>query len=306
MVYCAKKRAVNRESGGELPHSKKDEEQTQDLGTKPVPGALGLLVFSASEILELVDFGFGEGAEFPGGDVENEGAELGALNLFDEEADLLKHAADLAIAAFDEDDFVPGVRGVFDETDFGGRGFDAAAVVEGDGDAGAQALERFFAGLAADFDEIGFGNVGAGLGEFLGQGAIVGKEKKPFTGVIEAANGIDALGEFAEELHDGGAAFGIADGGDVAFRFVQEKIDETLRAVEGFAVDADGVGLRIGLSSLLGYDLAVKRDATGGDDFFGFAAGGDAGGGEDFLEAGGHGRDVSLVDERRKDSRIRK
>jgi hypothetical protein len=141
MVYCAKKRAVNRESGGEPPHSKKDEEQTQDPGTKPVPGAPGLLVFSASEILELVDFGFGEGAEFAKGNVENEGAELDALDFFDEEADLLEHAADLAIAAFDEDDFVPGVGSVFDQTDFGGRGFDATAIVEGDGDAGAEALE---------------------------------------------------------------------------------------------------------------------------------------------------------------------
>jgi hypothetical protein len=131
--------------------------------------------------------------------------------------------------------------------------------------------------------------VRTGFGEFLGEGTIVGKEKKPFAGVVEAANGVDTLGEFTEELHDGGASFGIADGGDVAFRFVQQKIDETLRAAKGFAVDADGVGLRVGFGSLLGDDLAVKRDAAGGDDPFGFAAGGDAGGGEDFLEAEGHG-----------------
>ena len=77
----------------------------------------------------------------------------------------------------------------------------------------------------------------------MGEGAIVGEEEETFAGVVEAADGIDALGKIAEELHDGGAAFGIADGGDVAFRFVQQKIDETLRAVEGFAVNADGVGV---------------------------------------------------------------
>jgi len=155
---------------------------------------------------------------------------------------LLEHATDLAIAAFDEDDFVPGIGSVFDQTDFGGRGFDAAAVVKRDGDAGAQALEGFFVGLAADFDEIGFGDVGAGLGEFLGKGTIVGEEEEAFAGVIESADRVDAFGKIAEEFHDGGAAFGIADGGDVALGFVQQKIDETLRTVEGLAVNANGVG----------------------------------------------------------------
>ncbi len=32
-------RGCNRKSGGKPPHSKKDEEKTQDPGTKPVPGA---------------------------------------------------------------------------------------------------------------------------------------------------------------------------------------------------------------------------------------------------------------------------
>ena len=38
------------------------------------------------------------------------------------------------------------------EADFGGRGFYAAVVVEGDVDAGAEASEGVFVGAAADFD----------------------------------------------------------------------------------------------------------------------------------------------------------
>jgi hypothetical protein len=102
---------------------------------------------------------------------------LGTFDFFYEEADLLKHAVDLAIAAFDENDFIPGIGSVFDEANFRGRSFDAAAVVERNGDARAQLLEDLFGGLAANFDEIGFGDVRASLGEFLSQGAIVGHEQ---------------------------------------------------------------------------------------------------------------------------------
>ena len=200
----------------------------------------------------------------------------------------MEHAADLAIAAFDQGDFVPGVGGVFVELDFGGRGFYAAVVVESDVDAGAEAGEGFFVGAAADFDEVFFGDVRAGFGEFLGERAVVGEKEETFAGVVEAADGIDAFGERAEELHDGGAAFGVADGGDVAFGLVKHEVEEALGGLDGFAVNGDGVGVGIGFGAEFGDDLAVEGDAAGGDDFFGFAAGGDAGGGEDFLEAGLH------------------
>ena len=89
---------------------------------------------------------------------------MDALDFFDEEAYGLEHAADLAVAAFDEGDFVPGIGSVFVVTDFGGGGFYAAVVVEGDVNAGAEAREGFFVGAAADLDEIFFGDVGACLG----------------------------------------------------------------------------------------------------------------------------------------------
>ena len=127
--------------------------------------------------------------------------------------------------------------------------------------------------------------MGAGFGEFLSQGAVVGEEEEAFAGVVKAADGIDAFREWAEKLHDGGAAFGIADGGDVAFGLVEHEVDGALGGLDGFAVDEDGVGVGIGFGAEFGDDLAVEGDAAGGDDFFGLAAGSDAGGGEDFLEA---------------------
>ena len=156
-------------------------------------------------------------------------------------------------------------------------------------DAGAEAFEGAIVGAAADFDEIGFGNVRGGFGELLGESAVVCEEEESFGGVVEAADGIDARGKIAEELHDGGAAFRVAGGGDVAFRFVEHEIDGSLGGLDGFAVDGDGVGGGVGFSAECGDDFAVDGDAAGEDEFFGFAAGGDAGGGEEFLEAFGHG-----------------
>ena len=217
----------------------------------------------------------------------------------------MEHAANLAVAALDERDCVPGVGSVLVELDFGRRSFDAAIVVEGDVDAVAETLEGCFVGASADFDEISFGDVRGGLGELLGEGAIVGEEEKPLAGVVEAADGIDAGGEIAEELHDGGTSFGIVDGGNVAFGFIQHEIDRRLDGLDGFAVNGDGVGVGIGFGAEFGDDLAVDGDAAGGDEFLGFAARGNAGGGEDFLEAFGHGdsKRIAANRERRTGSR---
>src|SRR5690349_17597033 len=129
------------------------------------------------EVFELGYFADGQGAEFAGGDIEDQGAELDTFDFFDEETNGLEHAADLTVTAFDEGDFVPGVGGVFVKLDFGGRGFYAAVVVESDVNTGAEAGEGFFVGAAADFDEIFFGDVRTCFGEFLGEGAVVGEEE---------------------------------------------------------------------------------------------------------------------------------
>ena len=60
-------------------------------------------------------FPIGERPALAGGNVERKRAEMGAFYFLDEETDLLKHAADLAIPAFDKNDFVPGIGGLFDE-----------------------------------------------------------------------------------------------------------------------------------------------------------------------------------------------
>jgi hypothetical protein len=216
--------------------------------------------------------------------VEDEGAVAYAANLFDVVADFLEHLADFAVAAFDKDHFVPGIVGVAEKAKAGGGGHDTALVVTGGGgiglvdlgaavdhDAVAKLVERRVGGLAADFDEVGFFDAGGGAGEGVGEVAVVGHEQEAFAGVVEAADGEDALAGL-EEVHDGGAAFGIAGGGDVALRFVEDEVAGALGAVEELAVDANVVARGVSFGAELGDGLAVDLDAAGGDEFLGFAA----------------------------------
>src|SRR5580658_4181427 len=114
-------------------------------------------------------------AELAGLNIENEGPIADAANLLDEMADGLKHFAQLAVAALDEDDFVPGIfrfwlgaraaglcaamfcAGVkLMNAGRRGLGFLRAGLAALDEDTGAKLVDLFQRGTAGDFDEIGF------------------------------------------------------------------------------------------------------------------------------------------------------
>ena len=232
-----------------------------------------------------------------GFDVEDQRAVADAANFFDVVADFLEHFANLAVAALDEDHFVPGIVGLAEKAEAGGGGHDAALIAAGgrraglsdlgtaiDHDAVAELVDRRERGFTADFDEVGFLDAGGGAGEGVGEVAVVGHEEEAFARVVEAANGKDALASF-EEVGDGGAVFGVAGGGDVALRFVENVVARTLGAMEELAVDANVVAGGVGFGAEFGDGLAVDLDAAAGDQLFGLAARGDAGGGNDFLQA---------------------
>ena len=150
-------------------------------------------------------------------------------------------------------------------------------------------------GGAGDFDEIGLEHAGGGLGELVGEVAVVGHEEEALAEVVEAADGVEAgecgvlavglaLFVLAEELHDGGPVLGVVECGDVAARLVDHEVFGGLRAVEEFAVDADVVASGVGARAELGDDLAVEDDAAFEDDGLCGTAAGDACLGENFLE----------------------
>jgi hypothetical protein len=89
--------------------------------------ACGIQGVAAAEFLglggtELAFSGIAQGGELSGLQfaqvagllIENQGAVADAANLLDEVADLFKHLAQFAVAALDEDDFVPGIVALAD------------------------------------------------------------------------------------------------------------------------------------------------------------------------------------------------
>jgi hypothetical protein len=58
-----------------------------------------------------------------------------------------------------------------------------------------------------------------------------------------------------------------------------------LRPLQEFSIHADVVGVRVGLGSQLRYHSAIDLYVAGADQFLGFAAGSDSGGGNNFLQA---------------------
>src|SRR5512146_694190 len=102
--------------------------------------------------------------------------------------------------------------------------------------------------------------------------------------VVEAANGEDTLADVANEVHDGGPAFGVADGGHKLPRLVEHDVEMLLRTLNASAIDTDVVGGEVGLGAEGGDDFAVYGDASAGDELLSLAAGCDACGGEDLLQ----------------------
>ena len=70
-----------------------------------------------------------------------------------------EHLADLAVAAFDDGHFKPGIVTFTDQTNFGGSGADAASTFFGDGDATAKFIKLGFVGLPGNFHYVDFGDV---------------------------------------------------------------------------------------------------------------------------------------------------
>lgn len=232
--------------------------------------------------------------------VEHKRTVADAADFLDVVADLFEHLAQFAIAAFDEDNFKPGVlrtvlttrsraaalAGV-EAADLGWSGGHAtrSGLSAIDTYAFAKTIEIVFGGLSTDLHEVSLLHSRRRACELVGQFAVVGDQQETFADVVKAAHRIEALAHLAEELHHGRAAFGIADGGEVALGLVKHEIAMALRALEEFAIDADVVAGGIGFRTQFCNDCAVHLNAALRDEFFRVAAAGDAGLRKNLLKA---------------------
>lgn len=122
----------------------------------------------------------------------------------------------------------------------------------------------------------------------LGERAIVREEEQAFACVIESPDRVQAFGLLTEEFHDRRPAFRVVSGRDIAFWFVQKKVDEFLPNPQGGPIHTDGVVSRVGFRAQFGHDFAVDANATRRDEFFGLTTRGDSSGRENLLQALGH------------------
>ena len=69
-------------------------------------------------------------------------------------------------------------------------------------------------------------------------------------------NGVDPLGD-VDQVHDGAPVAFIADGRDIAGRFIEHDGAISLR-LQRFAIDFDAIDKRVGLGAQFAHDLAVN------------------------------------------------
>jgi len=144
------------------------------------------------------------------------------------------HAADLAVAAFDEGEFEPGGGNGGAEADGRGAGGQVRLEVEladlsGAGevvlnaDAAAEEFEGFGGWAAFDLGPVGAGVGEAGIGEAVLEGAIGGEQEEAFGVAVEAAGGVD-VGDL-EVVREGGVGSTGLRGelGEDAVGFVEEE-----------------------------------------------------------------------------------
>ncbi len=148
-----------------------------------------------------------------------------------------------------------------------------------------EAIEFGKGEAALDLDEEGLRELVPDAENGGSEVAIVGEQDEAAVVVIESADGIDALGKTAQEIAKGAAILRIGEMGDDFGRFVDDEIGGLFCGIDEAAGNFDAVGIGVGLGAELGDDVAVDANLTGDDELFGVAARGDAGVGNDFLEA---------------------
>ncbi len=138
------------------------------------------------------------------------------------------------------------------------------------------------------FNVIDLRNVGPRLEDFVGQQAIVGHENQAAGGVIEIANGIDALRKSTKKIAKSLAAGRIGEGGNDLGRFVHDQVDGLAGFFDEAACGFDFVDGRIGFGAKFANDLAVDEDLAGQDELLGVTTRSDAGVSDNFLKAFEH------------------
>jgi hypothetical protein len=128
-----------------------------------------------------------------------------------------------------------------------------------------------------------------------GEVAIIGEKHQAAGAVVKRTDGIDTFRKATEKIAERLTAFGIGKRGDNFGRLVHEQINVAALGFHEAAGGFDLVARGIGLGAQFRDDFTVDADLAGKDELLGVATRGNAGVGDDFLEAFEHERKLSVI-----------
>ncbi len=138
-------------------------------------------------------------------------------------------------------------------------------------------------GRAGDGHPVKLLDAELGVGQLVGQFAIVGQEHQADAHLVEPPDGVDALGDLGQEVEDPGPARGVVVGRDVSLGLVDREVDRPLQ-MDLLAVHRHGLAGGVDFGPEFLDDLATDRHPPLEDQFLARPTGTDAGMGEDLLE----------------------
>lgn len=170
-------------------------------------------------------------------------------------AKLREHPADLAVLALGQGHFQNGrLASSGDRTD--PLGPDLAL---GQPDPFRQFVEDIAPGISRDHHPIELFHAEFGMGQLVGQFAVIGQDHQAGGLFVEPSDRVDPLGDFGEQVDDLRFAGGIVVGRDIAFRLVHSEVNEPFLP-DLLAVDGDRRAPRVDPRPEFFYHLAIHGD----------------------------------------------
>ena len=175
----------------------------------------------------------------------------------------VEHAANVAIFAFVESDFEPGV--FFAGAEKGGA-FAAEDFVAFCFDATFERFEKWRIRESCDSNVVGFIEMRGGIGDPGVPLGVVGEEEEAFAGFVEAADGCEPGQICRQERVDGVAAFFVRRGSDDAAGLVHHEVD-FFGGLDGLSLHFDAIGAEADGSFRVFWCGAVEADFALADQF---------------------------------------
>ena len=211
-------------------------------------------------------------------------------------AELGEHPADLAILAFGEHHFEDAGLSLLAD-DPHSLGPDLAF---GQPDSLGELIKDLAVGETGDDHSVDLLDAKLGMGELVGEVAVVGQEDQACALLVESADGVNSLRDLGKQVDHKRLTGGIVVAGDVSLGLVHGVIDVAFE-LDLLAVDMDRRLRRVDLDAEFLGDFAVDRDASLGDQFLASASRPKPSLGKDFLQAVGPFGSVVLT---RGDARL--